>query len=310
MTKIEWTERTWNPTVGCTAVSPGCDRCYAAAVAHRGLTEAHRGLTRKAEGGLVEWTGEVRCLPERLGVPLAVRKPTMWFVDSMSDLFHPRVKSMFVAQVWATMARTPQHTYQVLTKRTARAEALLNNEVMRAYVEDFAKRCDIPWPLPNVWLGTSIESDDYLWRADALRRTPAAVRFLSIEPMLGPLLSLTAYDLDGIDWVIVGGESGPGARPMHPDWVRDIRDLCVTSETPFFFKQWGAWGPVPASTPASSSVLGHGFFCADQRWLGATGARATTLPETGEFVARVGKARAGRELDGRTWDEMPARVTT
>lgn len=231
-TTIEWTEETWNPTVGCSRVSPGCDGCYAISVAHRAMQPAHEGLTIKRPGERTDWTGVVRCLPERLEVPLRRRRPTMFFVDSMSDLFHPDVPDEFLLKVWGKLAVTPRHTYQILTKRPQRMA-----DFMRAAVERWGDGSLTI--LRHVWLGTSIESDRYAFRADHLRATPAAVRFLSLEPLLGPLPSL---DLTGIDWVIVGGESGPGARPMHPDWVRDIRDRCVAAGVPFFFKQWGAYG--------------------------------------------------------------------
>lgn len=278
-TKIEWTEETWNPTVGCSRVSPGCDRCYAIGVAHRAMQPAHVGLTQKTERG-IDWTGEVRKLPDRLETPLHWRRPRRVFVDSMSDLFHPSISLEFIADVWDVMARCPQHTFQILTKRPQRAPIA------------------VPWrldgrnPLPNVWIGTSIESDAYAWRADHIRMTPATVRFLSLEPLLGPLPSL---DLTGIDWVIVGGESGPGARPMHPSWARDIRNRCVAAGVPFFYKQHGEWGPIEPSEFDRSR---------GDRILNWTG---QDDEHGGGFVRRMGKAAAGRELDGRTWDEMPDR---
>jgi protein gp37 len=166
----------------------------------------------------------VTCHPAALALPYQWRAPRLVFVNSMSDLFHARVPAPFIGQVFEVMARTPRHTYQILTKRPHRARRLAP---------------DLPWP-PNVWLGTSIETSDYLHRAGQLRQVPAAVRFLSLEPLLGPLPGL---DLDGIGWVIAGGESGPGHRPVGPDWVRAIRDQCQAADVPFFFKQWG--GPTP-----------------------------------------------------------------
>lgn len=279
---IEWTEETWNPTVGCSRVSPGCDGCYAIGVAHRAMQPAHEGLTIKRPGERTDWTGTVRCLPERLEVPLRRRKPTTYFVDSMSDLFHPDVPDEFLAQVWGKLAVT-RHTYQILTKRPQRMAAFMQAAV--------AKWGDGPMcVLPNVWLGTSIESDRYAFRADHLRSTPAAVRFLSLEPLLGPLPSL---DLTGVDWVIVGGESGPNARPMHPDWVRNIRDRCVAAGVAFFFKQWGGWAPIidphMLDVRAGDIVFDHD---------------GTEWPVS---MRRLGKKSAGRMLDGRTWDAMPAR---
>jgi protein gp37 len=170
--------------------------------------------------------------PEALEIPLRWRAPRLVFVNSMSDLFHARVEPAFVARVWAVMAQTPQHTYQILTKRPERI-----SRVLAAAQKEFR----FPrWPLPNVWLGTSIESDDRVRRADHLRAASSRTRFLSLEPLLGPLPSL---DLTGIDWVIVGGESGPGWRPVDPDWVRDLRDRAVEHGVPFFFKQWGGRTP-------------------------------------------------------------------
>lgn len=275
MTTIEWTDRTWNPTVGCSKASPGCDNCYAIGVAHRAMQPAHAGLTVRSERG-TDWTGEVRCIPDRLNEPLRWRKPSMVFVNSMSDLFHPDIPLDFLGDVWLAMhnAHTKRgHTFQVLTKRPQRMARALGPDG----IDWYAVEGPVPNPEPGIWLGTSIESDRYAFRADHLRNTPAAVRFLSLEPLLGPLPSL---NLDGIGWVIVGGESGPGARPMHPDWVRDIRDRCVDAGVPFFFKQWGAWGPDQAE-----AIL-------------ASGGDTTGLRP-------MGKKATGRLLDGRTWDEMP-----
>lgn len=250
MTKIEWTRgadgssgRTWNPTLGCSVASPGCDNCYAATLAHRGLSEAHRGLTVLGPGG-VEWTGEVRTHPERLDVPLRVRKPTTWFVDSMSDLFHRDVPDEFVARVWAVMARADRHTFQVLTKRPQRMATLTASEAFRDAAAHHRNTPDIlpiivnnDGSLRNVWLGASIENDRYTFRADHVRATPAAVRFLSVEPMIGPVPSL---DLTGIDWVIIGGESGPGARPMDLDWSGDLMAAAQDAGTAVFVKQLGS----------------------------------------------------------------------
>ena len=313
MTGIEWTQRTWNPTVGCSRVSPGCDGCYAIGVAHRAMQPAHQGLTIVTDGG-PDWTGDVRRLPERLTIPLQRRPPTTWFVDSMSDLFHPGVPNEFITQVWAVMAQAERHTFQVLTKRPQRMASFVTDRCrcipetgshvdgvhLRSAmswagtpgspdhvpgVDGHAVYHQRPWPLSNVWLGTSIESDRYTWRADHLRDTPAAVRFLSLEPLLGPLPSL---DLTGIDWVIAGGESGPRARPMHPNWVRDIRDRCADAGVAFFFKQWGAWAWTYGGYPsrAKSLVVDDG---------------------TGRFAKmwRVGKTAAGHDLDGRVWQQLP-----
>ena len=251
---IEWTDMTWNPVTGCTKVSPGCDHCYAERETNRWKRQVFT---------------DVVLHPERLEDPVRVRKPSVVFVCSMSDLFHERIPLDYVEQVFDAMLRAPQHTFQVLTKRPGRM----------AY---FAKMIG-GWPR-NVWAGTSVESARYLPRLDVLARVPARVRFVSAEPLLGPLDLLRwlpgwasagsihespkhteRYDLDHspvypVDWVIVGGESGPQARPMHPDWARGIRDQCEAARVPFFFKQWGGRSP----------------------------------------------KRAGASLDGREWREVPA----
>ncbi len=216
-TKIEWSDETWNPLVGCKAVSPGCDNCYAAREASGRLSglPLYNGLAVNGK-----FAGEVRLVPERLDQPLKWQRPRRIFVNSMSDLFHPDVPDEFRVQVFDIMAKATQHTFQILTKRPQ----AMADWMERYYDCDHGgsgTSCRYCEPLPNGWLGCSIESDRYTFRANRLRATPAAVRFLSLEPLLGPLPSL---DLTGIDWVIVGGESGPKARPMHPQWVRDIRD--------------------------------------------------------------------------------------
>jgi protein gp37 len=274
---IEWTEVTWNPTSGCDRISPGCDHCYALTLAKRLKA---MGQPKYQTDGDPRTSGPgfgVTLHPDALLEPLRWRKPRKVFVDSMADVLHAKVPVDFLAQVWAVMALTPQHTYQVLTKRPERYVHVLDDPCrcggghrpgidFRHLVADHIRRLarsprrevDLLacWPLANVWLGTSIESDDYVRRADALRAAPAATRFLSLEPLLGPLPSL---NLAHIDWVIVGGESGPGHRSLDLGWVRDIRDRCVELGIPLFFKQVGG-----------------------------------RTPKAG-----------GRELDGRTWDQMP-----
>ena len=208
---IEWTEFTWNPVTGCTKISAGCKHCYAERMAKR----------LKAMGSSRYINGFKLTLHEsQVDAPRSWRSPRLVFVNSMSDLFHASVPDDFIARVFATMAATPQHTYQVLTKRSDRLRALAS---------------ELPWP-PNVWMGVSVEADRVIKRVDDLREVPAAVRFLSCEPLIGPLTKLA---LDGIDWVIVGGESGPRARPMDPTWVSDIHLRCIAAGVPFFFKQWG-----------------------------------------------------------------------
>lgn len=239
MTTIEWTDESWNPVVGCERVSPGCDHCYAIGVAHRKMQPAHVGLTVKRPGEPTDWTGVVRCIPERLLTPLMWKRPRRVFVNSMSDLFHPDVPADFIGGVWDAMALTSRHTYQVLTKRPQRMQRVLGYWEAAGWTW---RRHDLLWcgpvggPLPNVWLGTSIESRRYAWRAERLRDTPAAVRFLSVEPMLGHL-GCDLESLDGIHWVIVGAESGHGARPMDLEWARALRDRCRDEGVAFFVKQ-------------------------------------------------------------------------
>ena len=239
---IEWTEATWNPVTGCSEVSPGCAHCYAKTFAER-----FRGVP----GHPYEVGFDLTLRPERLQQPLAWKTPRLIFVNSMSDLFHEDVPLDFIAQVFEIMERASHHTFQVLTKRADRLESVASQ---------------LPWP-ENVWMGVSVENQRWTSRIDALRATPAGVKFLSCEPLLGPL----DLDLGAIDWVIVGGESGPRSRPMQLDWARSVRDQCGLNSVPFFFKQWGA-----------HDIEGR----------------------------RVGKKRAGRLLGGRTWDEMPARGRT
>lgn len=224
---IEWTDASWNPVTGCSKVSPGCANCYAEALTMR---YADSWKVPRLPWTPANAAENVRLHPERLGLPHTWKTPRRVFVNSMSDLFHELVPVDYIRNVFEVMWATPRHTYQVLTKRPERMAAVMDNDLW------------MPRPAPNVWLGTSIENDRWTVRADHLRKAPAAIRFLSCEPLLGPLPSL---DLADIDWVIVGGESGRGHRPIDPDWVRDIRDRCVASGTAFFFKQWG--GPTPKS---------------------------------------------------------------
>jgi len=339
--KIEWTDAVWNPTTGCSKVSAGCANCY-----------AEREWRRLAGNPMTAYFGrkfnDVACHPERLEQPLRWKKPRKIFVNSMSDLFHESVPDKFIAKVFAIMDLARQHTYMVLTKRPERAKELLSSEDFQFHVGMFQSQAvrefklpepkEIgPWPLKNVWLGVSVENQEAAdERIPLLLHTPAVVRFISAEPLLGSVdltkwigtqfcckcgyrgLDVGPEDEDGeftcpecgadewyfteteyhgalekndrqsIDWVIVGGESGPNARPMHPYWVRSLRDQCQASEVPFFFKQWGEWG-----------------------WYQG-GHHSMKLPGTfvdGEsfkaWMVRVGKKKAGRELDGRTWDELP-----
>jgi protein gp37 len=223
-TSIEWTDATWNPIAGCTVLTAGCTNCYAMRMAARldaMGTKKYRGLTRKS-GKRAVWTGKIRLDPTSLDVPKAWSRPRKVFVNSMSDLFHDDVPVEFIAQVWAVMKETPRHTYQILTKRPERMAEVLSAAPFEV--------------LPNVWLGTSIEDGRVLHRLDAIRRVPTAIRFVSLEPLIG---SVAGGDLTDIHWAIVGGESGPRAREMKPEWVDEIEAMCRRSDTAFFFKQWG-----------------------------------------------------------------------
>lgn len=221
ISQIEWTDRSWNPVRGCRRISPGCEHCYAESMAHRfsGEGRPYEGLTRKTSRGPV-WTGEAMLVDHDLEAPLRWRVPQRIFVNSMSDLFFERVPAEYIARCFDVMARAQRHQFQILSKRAERMAEVTSSMTLP----------------PNAWLGVSVESADYVSRIDHLRRVPAAIRFLSVEPLLGPILDL---DLTDIHWVIVGGESGRGARSMDPDWVRSIRDQCVAAGVPFFFKQWG-----------------------------------------------------------------------
>ena len=223
-THIEWTEATWNPIAGCKIVSPGCTNCYAMRMAARlqAMGMAKYASTTRKSGRRHVWTGRVNTDPDVLSAPLQWSKPKRIFVNSMSDLFQEKADVRFIRQVWQVMERAHWHSFQILTKRPERMLHVLS-------------KSDFP-TLPNVWLGTSIESADYLHRADTLRHVPAQVRFISFEPLLGPIVD---PDLVGIHWAIVGGESGPQARPMEPWWVEELRDSCQRQGAAFFFKQWG-----------------------------------------------------------------------
>ena len=389
MSKIEWTGETWNPIVGCSIVSPGCTNCYAMKMAARILNiTAGKALekARMVRAGFIDygtpeqrqdelqalrshpshydgtikyvnskpvWTGRMALAPEHIITkPLRWSKPRTVFVNSMSDLFHEDVPDEWIDKVFAVMALTPQHTYQVLTKRSARMQAY----IARADDEhgDFFERLadaavaisdnpcaahvdSIDWPLPNIWLGVSAErqqeADD---RIPYLLNTPAAVRFVSAEPLLGPIdfdavkYTHTAGFFGGalrwhhrghchvqeglrypsLDWVIVGGESGPGARPMHPDWARGIRDQCQAAGVPFFFKQWGEWSvSIDRDRDDPDWRLDYTHEYADARpscWLNFDGGRGFHGSRF-HVMRQIGKAKAGRLLDGREWNEMPSR---
>lgn len=294
--KIEWTDATWNIVTGCSKVSQGCKNCY-----------AERGWARLSANPKTVYYGrkftDVKCHPERLDQPIRWKKPRRIFVNSMSDLFHECVPFDFIADVFWVMRCSKNHVFQILTKRPER--------MLEFY--DFAKTSF--WPLPNVWIGVSVEDQETAdERIPLLRDTPAAVRWLSMEPLLGQvdlssilnqcdrvrcglqddplaaallnqgIASGNADAIRYIDWVVVGGESGPNARPTHPDWVRSIRDECLAANVPFFFKQWGEWAP----REIALQVYGKDYD-----------------PNNDVEMAKVGKKSAGRLLDGVTWDGMP-----
>lgn len=383
-TKIEWTDKVWNPTTGCRPYSSGCANCYAQVQSHIRGANQHPAMVRKYHGLTVlnshkrpVFTGEVRCHEEDLLAPLKVKKPTTWFVNSMSDLFYgdeadrraaekgerpfTPVPFSFVCKVFAVMALTPWHTYQILTKRAERlAEFMLHwrspigfktneniawemttlgqeqRELVRIGYAHEAGKVDSEkdWPLPNVWLGVSVEDQKAAnERIPHLLKVPAAVRFLSCEPLLGPVeLSDVSRRVDaiprlgkpallGIDWVIAGGESGHGARPAHPDWFRSLRDQCQAAKVPFFFKQWGDWGPLPPQRTDGTwdrrgecVLADDGTLYRHEDLAYPSGARHAEAIRKNHGQARltttfrVGKKKAGRLLDGREWNEMPPRA--
>lgn len=276
-TKIEWADATWSPVTGCSKVSEGCQNCYAEAVERR-FCQTWYGEDWKP------WTANntyhnVRTHGGRLEQPLHWRKPRRIFVCSMGDLFHELVPDDFIVKVFDVMRLNDRHRFQVLTKR---AERMFN------WVMEYERTEGAPFAIqaPNIQCGVTVESPKYTDRIDWLLQTPAAVRFVSIEPMLGPI-RLDA--VEWLDWVIVGGESGPKARPMPPRWVRDIRDQCVSAGTPFLFKQWGEWAP--------------DCLCKRRKSHRTIARPGPCSPLSVMF--RCGKKAAGRELDGRTWEEVP-----
>lgn len=378
--RIEWTEATWNPVTGCTKVSPGCDHCYIE------RTAAFRIHGRRFDGAGAGATTGVLLHPERLVLPLSWRRPRRIFVNSLSDLFHDEIPADYIARVFASMALTARHTFQLLTKRHARMRSLLNDPAFRHAVAQHASRLlgsrswqrwqlDLggarlagdsgmgggwtaspasdgmtlwwpPWPLPNVWLGVSVENQQWAnIRIQALLDTLAAVRWLSCEPLLGPLdLSAWTQMVDwpacweshlptsecprciAPDWIVVGGETGPDARPMHPDWARAVRDQCVANKVPFFFKQHGDWAPIGPLYPLDDDAE-HERDPYDEAHMEAVHLEVMEKREVVQLerdgymadghqpgdprtwlMGRVGKKRAGRELDGRTWDEYPQAV--
>jgi protein gp37 len=303
-TKIEWAEDTVSVIGGCTDASDGCTNCYSRGMSHRlnasGIALYEGTTVNLKQGAGVEWTGRINTDLAPLLKLRNTRKPRRVFLNSMSDWMHPGVPTEFIGQMWEEMARQSRqqgHVFMCLTKRPGRIAKVLGPTGIGWY----GAEGPVARPEPGIWLGTSIESDEFCWRADRLREAPAAVRFLSLEPLLGPLPSL---NLDGIHWVIAGGESGQKARPMHPDWVRDIRDRCVDAGVKFFFKQWGEWGPPDQFDHAGWDDV---VWNENGSVVWPDGRVTDTAPggKSCERVWKAGKKAAGRELDGRTWDEVP-----
>lgn len=355
-THIEWTDATWNPITGCSVVSPGCTNCYAMKLAGTRLRDhpSRKELTTESKAGPV-WNGQVRFNEEWLGQPLRWRKPRRVFVCAHGDLFHENAPDEWIDRVFAVMAMGHQHTFQVLTKRPKRMRAYLSapgrrDAVIRRMYLLGACFAAIPWPLPNVWIGVSVEDQERAnERIPFLLDTPAAVRWISAEPLLGPV-RIDDIDVDGrggprgfyqidaltgrntdmarpcpdvpsLDWVVVGGESGKDARPMHPAWARSLRDQCVAAGVPFLFKQWGEWLPDfedapsrPDDDPEQSRFQTCVWDVDSARWETTNGAwddgqqwaTATDYWQPEQSMTRVGKKAAGRTFEGALWEQYPA----
>lgn len=350
-TKIETADKTWNPLKGCSKVSEGCRNCYAVAIAYRfsGKGLPYEGLaTRNAQGP--QWTGDITLDFDTLKAPLRWKNPSRIFVNSMSDLFHEQVPDEFIRSVFGIMALCPRHTFQIYTKRPERMLEWFKQNPSCGNVFEWVLKDgqrvqlpqSVPWPLPNVHLGVSVENQKAAdKRIPLLLDTPAAVRFLSCEPLLGPVdLSawlvaegelqkaewmLSRYGASQpLNWVIVGGESGPDARPMHPEWARTLRDQCLESSIPFFFKQWGNWQPIaPVLGDPDGDLWGltklieHRTFdlvafetsgekpkgkCKGEFWSHHPPSKSAW------WMAKVGKNAAGRLLEGQEWNQFPTEV--
>jgi len=308
ITKIEWADASINPLVGCSKVSPACDNCYAERLAARMV---HNPAVAQRYAGTVDahgkWTGQINVLPnELLEKARRMRRPRRIFVGSMSDLFHPHVPDGHIARVFTQMAYVGHHTYMLLTKRPDRMRELLSRpdmqDAVRCTLQRWRDEADLPpqdfrWPLPNVWLGTTVEDQA---RADErvpeLLAAPGALHFVSCEPLLGPVdftRIIVGSAVPVLRWVIAGGETGPGARPSHPDWFRSLRDQCKAHDVPFFFKSWGEWAEGSCYDPKFEPVANDPTLTVDDRRLKVVA------------MSRVGKARSGRLLDGVEHNAIP-----
>lgn len=302
-TNIEWTDATWNVITGCTVTSPGCTNCYAMRLAGTRLAShpSRAGLTREVNGNHV-WNGTVRFNDQWLLQPLRWSKPRMIFVCAHGDPFHRDVPDEWILRTFAVMIAAPQHIYQVLTKRSDRMRKFMQwlceteqgSDALIDAVEGIAPETDLDFDLPakHIWLGVSAENQTY-WdgRVDDLRQTPAAVRWVSVEPMLGPVYD--KFELDDIDWIVLGGENGP--RPMHPGWARMLRDQSASCNVPFMFKQWGSWAPL-------ENADGYWPTYEDK----ACRINLAGVRDIGGWpMQMVGKGKAGRLLDGREHNGYP-----
>ena len=346
-TKIEWCDSVWNPIRGCSRVSEGCRHCYAETMAARFSDEgqAYYHLAKRTPDG-PRWTGEVRLVQEHLEDPIRWTRPRRIFVNSMSDLFHEKLSITAQTDVFEVMAKCPQHTFQVLTKRADQLYKLKQIGVGVAYRLGQQKTPGF-WPLPNVWIGVSVEDQANAdMRIPLLLQAPVAVRFVSCEPLLGPVNLPLAYcnncfkfvgfklvnnDKDygcincgcylnsmspvnrpgsfhqvaPLDWVICGGESGPGARPMHPDWARGVRDQCVAAGVAFHFKQWGEYGLYDAQKDSHIAREDQTICVFPDGSIQSNAEAFSMHADKPWWMLRLGKKRAGRELDGREWNEFP-----
>ena len=323
--KIEWTDATWNPITGCSVVSPGCTNCYAMGLAGTRLAHipSRAGLTVPSKAGPV-WNGQVRFNDEQATWPLRWKRPRKIFVCAHGDLFHESVPYAWIDRVFAVMALGPQHTFQVLTKRSARMRAYVTAPDVHTRVWEWAvsihdrfgqgDHTAFDWPAQHVWLGVSAEDQRrFDERVSDLYNTPAALRFFSFEPLLGQIDARGPLSTGAFRWAIVGGESGRNARPMHPDWARQLRDACAEAGVAFHFKQWGAWSAaIDREQEDSDWRADYSFKLNDRRsdiaWLNLDGGRGFH-GERFHVMRRVGKAAAGRLLDGVEHNGMPATLS-